>query len=66
MKELKDIIAQLIAGEPTGLAGFLIAAAAFLACIGVIGWTATRAANLYGAMRYRDAEQRRKYLEGDQ
>lgn len=66
MKQLKEIFAQIIAGEPLGPTGLLVTAILVLLVIVGMSWIVTASVNFYGARRYQDAEQRRRFLEGDE
>lgn len=66
MKDLIEVCKQMAAGEPTGPAGLILIVLLAMGAIAAITWAATKVANMYGALRYRDAEQRKKFLEGDE
>ena len=63
---LKQTLALIAAGEPSGPLGLLIVSAGIMLAIIIVTWIAGKAAEIYGTMRYQDAEVRRKWLEGDE
>lgn len=63
---LKQTLEQIAAGEPSGPLGLLLVVLGMALLVGVVSLIAGAAAQLYGSMRYQDAEKRRKWLEGDE
>lgn len=63
---LKQTLALIAAGEPSGPLGLLLVAGGVMLAIIAVTWITGKAAEIYGSMRYQDAEKRRHYLEGDE
>lgn len=63
---LKQTLALIAAGEPSGPLGLLLIAAGFTLTVWMLSKAISALVEAYAKYRYLDAEVRRKWLEGDE